>query len=84
MSSQLFLFSQQLPRIEAGESKICDFPRYAAISYNSPGRGRLRVEMIFNGDPDVSNNEAQITAGILANEAVRQIIDCIGCFDIDN
>jgi hypothetical protein len=59
-----------MPRIEPGETKVCDFPRYAAERFGNPGNRRLRVEMIFNGDPDVSNNEAQITAGILANPTV--------------
>ncbi len=60
----------EINRIEPGETKICDFPRYAAERFGNPGNRRLRVEMIFNTDPDISNNEAQITAGILANEAV--------------
>jgi hypothetical protein len=54
-----------VPQMGPGESMSCEFQRRALQSFNNPGQSRWRVSMISERDPNLTNNEAQIPAGII-------------------
>jgi hypothetical protein len=54
-----------VPELAPGQTASCNFPRRALQSFNNPGQSRWRVSMISERDPNLTNNEAQIPAGII-------------------